>query len=76
MFLLHFIALEKLTCKVVMVGTSRGRALIDIMATAKNHSGYISELLVAHVLSDCETVTCLFVIKKSLVVKVLMGRTS
>ena len=52
--------LEKLTCRVVMVGTSHGRSSINITATAKNHSGFISELLVAHVLSGYDTVPCLF----------------
>ena len=36
------------------------------MVTAKNHSGFISKLLVTHVLSGC-----LFVIRKGIVVKVL-----
>ena len=55
MLLLHLFPLEKPTRRVVMVGTSHkvGHPLIDITtATAK---GFISELLVAHVLSGRAT---------------------
>ena len=37
-----------------MVGTRYERSSIDITTTAKNYSGFISELLVAHVVSGCD----------------------
>ena len=57
--LLHFFVLEKLTCRFVMVGTSHGRSVVDIRATAHKHAGFISQVLPAHVLSGCDTVAYL-----------------
>ena len=67
--LLHFFALEKLTCRIFMVGSSHGKSSVDITATAKNHSEFISELLAGHALSGCDTVACLFGIGKGTISK-------
>ena len=69
--LLHFFALEKLTCRIFMVGSSHGKSSVDITATTKNHSEFISELLAGHALSGCDTVACLFRIGKGTIIKVL-----
>ena len=54
-----------------MVGSSHGKSSVDITATAKNHSEYISELLAGHALSGCDTVACLFGIGKGTIIKIL-----
>ena len=58
MSLCYFLALEKLTCRVAMVGSNHARSSMDIMTTAKNHSSFTSELLVASDLSGYDTVAC------------------
>ena len=68
--LMHFFVLEKLTCSLVMVGTSHGRSVVDNRATAQKHAGFITQVLPAHVLSGCDTVTYLWGIGKGTVVKI------
>ena len=45
-----------LTCIVLMEGTSRMRAVIEIGATAKQHADIAGQLLAAHALTGCDTV--------------------
>ena len=69
--LLHVFVLENLTCSLVMVGTSHGRSVVDIRATAQKHAGFNSQVLPAHVVPGCDTVTYLWGIGKDTVGKIL-----
>ena len=71
MLLPYFFVLEKLTCIIFKVESSHGKSSVDVTATTKNHSEFISELLVGHTLSGCDTVVCLFGIGKGTIIKVL-----
>ena len=62
--LLHFFVLEKLTCNLVMVGTSHGRSVVNIRDTAPKHACVITPVLTAHVLSGWDTVSYLWGIGK------------
>ena len=70
--LVHFFKSESLTCDLVMVGTSHGRTSVDIKATAQKCAHFVSEILAAHVISGCDTVSYLWGIGKGTVVKYLM----
>ena len=48
--LLHLYVLEKITCSIVMVGTSHGRSVVDIRDTAQKHAGFNTQVFPAHVL--------------------------
>ena len=67
--LLHFFVLEKVTCSLVMVGTSHGRSIVDIRATAQKHAGFITQVMSAHVLSGGDTAAYLWGIGKGTVFK-------
>jgi hypothetical protein len=69
--LLHFYALKELSCNLLMVGTSQSRVSVDIKATAKEHTAYISQLLAAHAMSGCDTVSYLWGIGKGTILKML-----
>lgn len=69
--LLHFFREKELTCNIVMVGTSSGRRCADIKATVEKHGDTINDILPAHVLSGCDTVSSLWNIGKGTVLKVL-----
>ena len=69
--LLHFYALKELSCNLLMIGTSHSRASVDIKATAQEHAGYVPQLLAAHTLSGCDTVSYLWGIGKGTVIKML-----
>ena len=68
--LLHFYLQENLSCDFVMASTS-SRKLIDIKETVAKHKNVISNIVSAHALSGCDTVSGLYGIGKSTVFKVL-----
>ena len=68
--LLHYYLLRKLTCCLLMEGTSAAeRTVIDIAATMKKHAAIIPQLLAAHALSGCDTVTRLSGLGKATAIK-------
>ncbi len=69
--LLHFYTQRKLTCNLLMMGTGSGRKCADIKATVKKHEDIPQDILPAHVLSGCDTVSALWGIGKGTVIKVL-----
>ena len=71
--LLHFFKSESLTCDLVMFGTCHSRTSVDIKATAQKCADFVSEILAAHVVSGCDTVSYMWGIGKGTVVKCLMG---
>ena len=71
--LIHYYQLCSLTCIVLMEGTSRMRAVIDIGATAKQHADSARQLLAAHALKGCDTVAFMWGIGKTKTVKVLLS---
>ena len=52
--------------------TSSGRKCVDIQASVHKHSTIIDDVLPAHVLSGCETVSGLWGIGKETILKVVM----
>ena len=54
----------------VMIGSSAGRACVDIKATVEKHMDIIDNVLPAHVLSGCDTVSRSYGIGKGTVLKV------
>ena len=68
--LLHFYLQENLSCDFVMASTS-SRKLIDIKETVAKHKNVISNIVSAHALSGCDTVSGFYGIGKSTVFKVL-----
>lgn len=69
--LMHFYKEKQLTCNLFMTGTSAGRKSADIQATVEKHKDIIEDILPAHVLSGCDTVSALWGIGKGTVLKVL-----
>ena len=69
--LVHFYAQEQLTCELVMSGTSAGRVVVDIKATTTKHITIADQLLAAHALSGCDTVSQLYGIGKGTVLRVI-----
>lgn len=69
--LLHAYNEEKLNCGLVLSGTSPSRSSTDIKATAEKHIDILEDLLPAHVLSGCDTVSCIWGIGKSTAIKTL-----
>ena len=69
--LIHFYKINQLTCNMVMIGSSSGRKCVDIKETVEKHLDIIDNVLPAHVLSGCDTVSCLWGIGKVTVLKVL-----
>lgn len=67
--LLHYYAHSKLTCTVVMEGTSAQRGMINIGQTALNNASIVPHLLAAHALTGCDTVGCLRGIGKVTAIK-------
>ena len=57
---LHFYALKKLSCNLLMVGTSHSRASVDIKATTKEHTDYVPQILTTHILSGCDSMSYLW----------------
>ena len=72
--LAHFYRERQLTCNLVMTGTSATRSSVDIKATVETHADIIGDLLPAHVLSGCDTVSYLWGIGKGTVVKILKSK--
>ena len=54
-----------------MMGTSSGRKCADIKATVEKHEDIIEDILPAHVLSGCDSVSALWGIGKGTVFSVL-----
>ena len=69
--LLHFYMANQLTIDLVMVGTSPGKKVVDIKATAEKHGHTIDDILPVHVLSGCDTVAALWGVGKGTVLKVV-----
>ena len=71
--LLHFCCLgdTPASTSVLMVSPIRGRAVIDINATVDLHRDIIPDLLAAHGLTGCDTVTTYFGIGKAAALRVL-----
>ena len=69
--LIHYYKFEQLTCNLVMIGSSAGRACVDIKATLEKLMDIIDNVLPAHVLSGCDTVACLCGSCNGTVLKVL-----
>ena len=66
----------KLTCMVLMEGTSSKRNVTDISASAKKHAIIVFQLLAAHALAGCDTVAYIFGVGKATVLKsFLAGKT-
>ncbi len=61
----------KKTCHIVMAGTCPSRSSSDIKATAEKHPGILQDLLPAHILTGCDTVSYLWGIGKITAIKVL-----
>ena len=75
--LLHYYLLRKLTCCLLMEGTSAAeRTVIDRAATMKKHAAIIPQLLAAHALSGCDTVARLSGLGKATVIKHLQKGTN
>ena len=74
--LTYFYLMETLSCSMSMVSTSPGRTSVDIKATAAQHANIVQDLLPAHCLSGCDTVSCLFGIGKNTIVKILRSGKS
>ena len=64
----------KLSCKLMMAGTSKDRALIDIGQTVKNHSSICDFVLAVHALSRCDTPARMNGIGKGKVLRALLKR--
>ena len=69
--LLHYYSKQHLTCQLILQGTIRGRTSVDIGKTVNKHGNTLSDILEAHVLSGCDTVSCLWGMGKVTVVKIL-----
>ena len=74
--LVHFYAQEHFTCDLAMSGTSAGRVVIDIKATTAKHRTIVDQLLPAHALSGCDTVSQLYGIGKGTVMKMINSHHS
>ena len=72
--LLHFYQEKHLNCHLIMMGTSSGRKCTDIRATLEKNVDVTTDLLAAHVLSGCDTVSSLWGIGKGTVLQVLKSR--
>ena len=73
--LCHFYLEEKLTCDLVMASTST-RRLIDVRETVQKHKDILPDLMAAHSLSGCDTVSGMYGIGKGKVIKVLRSGTN
>ena len=69
--LLHYFKAQNLTCNLLMIATSPSRTSVDIKATAEKHPDIIDNILAAHVLSGCDTVSSLWGVGKAKIIKVL-----
>ncbi len=69
--LLHGYNEKRLTCHIVMAGSSPSRSSSDIKANAEKHPGILQDLLPAHILTGCDTVSYLWGIGKITAIKVL-----
>ena len=72
--LIHYYQQCLLTCIVLMEGTSRMRAVIDIGATAKQHADIAGQLLAADALTGCDKIAFMWGIGKAKTVQVLFIR--
>ena len=69
--LIHFYIEQQLTSRILMIGSNISGKVVDIGETASKHSNIAKYLLAAHALSGCDTVSCLYGIGKTTVLKVL-----
>ena len=74
--LLHYYVTQKLSCQLHMVGTSHSRHTVDIKATAEIHGNLAKDLLAAHALTGCDSVSCLYGIGKVTVIKTMQSGLS
>ena len=54
-----------------MIATSTSRSSVDIKANAEKHPDIVDNILAAHVLSGCDTVSRLWGVRKGTIIKVL-----
>ena len=73
--LIHFYQQCRLNCNLIMSGTSSTWAVIDIKATAAKHSNIAHQLLPAHALSGCDSVSQFYGIGKGTILKILPKRS-
>ena len=69
--LVHYYITENLTSELIMCGTSASRSVTYVKATAIKHASIANQLLPAHALSSCDTVSQLYGIGKGTVLKVV-----
>ena len=74
--LLHYYLEDGLMLLVTMESPIKDRVVVDIGKTVEKHQNIIPEILAAHTLSDCDTVTCCFGIGKNTVLKVVRSGIS
>ena len=74
--LLHAVHRENIKCDIILFPTTPSRAHIDIQATARAHKDILGNLLQAHALTGCDTVSNLYGIGKSTMVSVLKSGIS
>ena len=73
--LLHAYIEKKLSCSLMMAGTNMSRSAANITATAEKHAPILADLLAAHIISGCDTMSYLWGIGKATVRKVLKSGT-
>ena len=74
MCLLYYYSMIKLVCKLMMAGTSKYRALIDIGQAVNDHSTICDTVLAAYALSGCDTTARINGIGKGKVMHALLKR--
>ena len=74
--LLHAVHTENIKCDITLFPTSSSRIHIDIQATARAHKDILGDLLQAHALTGCDTVSNFYGIGKSKMVSVLESGVS
>lgn len=71
--LIHFYIQKDLSLNVTMESPCAGRTVIDIKNTAQKHQNLVKYLPAAHALTGCDTVSYMYGVGKSTMLKVLMG---
>ena len=62
-YFIHY-SFHKLTCNLMMIGTSSLKVVIDIKQCYVKHKDIAEDLLGIHAISGCDTTACLFGIGK------------
>ena len=69
--LLHFCHNGSISSQVLMASPCKGRAVLDVNATALKHHAIIPDLLATHGLTGCDTVATYYGIGKGVALKIL-----